>query len=55
MRIARQLRAGQVKVNAPAFSFAAPFGGYKMSGNGREWGASGLTEYTEEKAILLGN
>jgi aldehyde dehydrogenase (NAD+) len=54
MRIARQLRAGQVKVNGPAFSFAAPFGGYKMSGNGREWGASGLTEYTEEKAILTG-
>lgn len=54
MRIARQLRAGQVKVNGPAFSFAAPFGGYKMSGNGREWGASGLIEYTEEKAILLG-
>ncbi len=54
MRIARQLRAGQVKVNGPAFSFAAPFGGYKMSGNGREWGASGLVEYTEEKAILTG-
>lgn len=54
MRIARQLRAGQVKVNGPAFSFAAPFGGYKMSGNGREWGASGLVEYTEEKAILVG-
>ncbi len=54
MRIARQLRAGQVKVNGPAFSFAAPFGGYKKSGNGREWGASGLVEYTEEKAILLG-
>lgn len=54
MRIARRLRAGQVKVNGPAFSFSAPFGGYKMSGNGREWGASGLTEYTEEKAILVG-
>ncbi|RLA46032.1 MAG: aldehyde dehydrogenase family protein [Gammaproteobacteria bacterium] len=54
MRIAKQLRAGQVKVNGPAFSFAAPFGGYKMSGNGREWGASGLVEYTEEKAILTG-
>jgi aldehyde dehydrogenase (NAD+) len=54
MRIARQLRAGQVKVNGPAFSFAAPFGGYKKSGNGREWGASGLVEYSEEKAILLG-
>ena len=54
MRIARQLRAGQVKVNGPAFSFAAPFGGYKKSGNGREWGASGLVEYTEEKAILIG-
>ena len=54
MRIAKQLRAGQVKVNGPAFSFAAPFGGYKMSGNGREWGSSGLVEYTEEKAILTG-
>lgn len=55
MRIARQLRAGQVKVNGPAFSFAAPFGGYKQSGNGREWGASGLVEYTEEKAIMIGS
>ncbi|GAB4519445.1 MAG: aldehyde dehydrogenase family protein [Amphiplicatus sp.] len=51
-RVARRLRAGQVHVNGANVDFAAPFGGYKQSGNGREWGVSGLEEYLETKAVL---
>ena len=49
--IARRLRAGAVYVNG-GFDFHAPFGGYKRSGNGREWGAHGFAEYLETKAII---
>ncbi len=49
--VARQLRAGSVGING-GFDFAAPFGGYKKSGNGREWGEFGFHEYLETKAIL---
>lgn len=49
--VARRLRAGAVYVNG-GFDFHAPFGGYKRSGNGREWGAQGFEEYLETKAIL---
>ena len=49
--VARQLRAGQVAING-GFDLTAPFGGYKMSGNGREWGAYGLHEFLEVKSIL---
>ncbi|WP_459545648.1 aldehyde dehydrogenase family protein [Nocardia sp. X0981] len=49
--IARRLRAGSVAING-GFDFAAPFGGYKKSGNGREWGAAGFEEYLEIKGIL---
>ncbi|GAA0283631.1 aldehyde dehydrogenase family protein [Alteraurantiacibacter aestuarii] len=51
-RVARQIRAGQVHINYPAWSGFAPFGGYKQSGNGREYGVFGLEEYLEVKAIL---
>jgi aldehyde dehydrogenase (NAD+) len=51
-RVARQIRAGQVHINYPAWSGYAPFGGYKMSGNGREYGRFALEEYLEVKAIL---
>jgi aldehyde dehydrogenase (NAD+) len=51
-RVARQIRAGQVHINYPAWSGFAPFGGYKMSGNGREYGKFALQEYLETKAIL---
>ncbi|HEU4650979.1 MAG TPA: aldehyde dehydrogenase family protein [Croceibacterium sp.] len=51
-RVARQIRAGQVHINYPAWSGYAPFGGYKQSGNGREYGVYGLEEYLEVKAIL---
>jgi aldehyde dehydrogenase (NAD+)/betaine-aldehyde dehydrogenase len=51
--VARQLRTGQVEVNGGGFNPLAPFGGYKQSGNGREFGAFGLDEYLETKALLL--
>lgn len=49
--VARKLRAGNVNVNGVGNERAAPFGGYKQSGNGREWGKFGLEEYLEVKAI----
>ena len=51
-RIAAQIRAGQVLINYPKWNGHAPFGGYKRSGNGREYGVYGLEEYLETKAIL---
>jgi acyl-CoA reductase-like NAD-dependent aldehyde dehydrogenase len=51
MRVARQMRTGQVDVNGGAFNLHAPFGGYKQSGNGREYGAHGFAEFLETKAI----
>jgi len=50
--VASRLRAGQVSINGGGGDMMAPFGGYKMSGNGREWGDFGFTEYLEVKAIL---
>ena len=52
-RVAKQIRTGQVSVNGGAFNINAPFGGYKQSGNGRELGPHGLTEFTELKALQL--
>ena len=51
-RVARRLRAGSIFVNSPDFDVRAPFGGYKRSGNGREAGAYGLTEYLEVKSVI---
>ena len=48
---ARRLRTGQVEINGGPFNLYAPFGGYKQSGNGREWGKFGMEEYLEVKAI----
>ena len=53
LRVARRLQAGQVQVNGGAFNPAAPFGGYKQSGLGREGGAAGIEEFLETKAIQL--
>jgi aldehyde dehydrogenase (NAD+) len=50
--VASRLRAGQVSINGAGGDMMAPFGGYKMSGNGREWGDHAFTEYLEVKAIL---
>lgn len=49
--VARKLRAGNVNLNGVQNEVAAPFGGYKQSGNGREWGRHGFEEYLEVKAI----
>jgi aldehyde dehydrogenase (NAD+) len=49
--VARRIRAGWVSIN-DAFDFNAPFGGYKRSGNGREWGEFGFDDYLEIKGIL---
>lgn len=51
-RVARQLQAGSVHLNYPPADFAAPFGGVKRSGNGREWGEYGLREYLEVKSLV---
>ncbi len=52
-RVAKQIRTGQVSVNGGGFNVAAPFGGYKQSGIGRELGPHGLTEFTEIKAMQM--
>ena len=49
--VARRLRAGNINLNGVPNERTAPFGGYKQSGNGREWGRFGLEEYLEVKAI----
>jgi acyl-CoA reductase-like NAD-dependent aldehyde dehydrogenase len=51
MRVARRMRTGQVDVNGGRFNPVAPFGGYKRSGIGREFGKYGLEEYLQIKSI----
>lgn len=53
LAVARRIRTGQVEVNGGAFNPNAPFGGYKKSGIGREYGAFGLEEFLQVKAIQL--
>jgi aldehyde dehydrogenase (NAD+) len=53
LAVARRLRAGQVELNGGALNPRAPFGGYKRSGNGREWGLPGLEEFCEVKAVQM--
>ena len=50
--VGRRLRAGQIHLNGAGADFTAPFGGYKQSGNGREWGGHGFEEFLEVKAVL---
>jgi acyl-CoA reductase-like NAD-dependent aldehyde dehydrogenase len=52
-QVARQLRTGQVEVNGGAFNPDAPFGGYKQSGIGREYGHFGLEEFLQVKSLQL--
>lgn len=51
--IGKRIRAGMVFVNGGAYNHIAAFGGYKQSGNGREWGDEGLKEYYEVKSMQL--
>ncbi|KUN18288.1 aldehyde dehydrogenase [Streptomyces corchorusii] len=53
LEIARRIRTGTFSVNGAPFSFDAPFGGFKSSGIGREFGATGLTQYVEYKTVAV--
>ena len=50
--VARRIRTGNVHLNGAPLDFNAPFGGYRQSGNGREWGEFGFEEFLETKAIM---
>jgi aldehyde dehydrogenase (NAD+) len=51
--VAAQLRTGNVHLNGAPVDFTVPFGGYKQSGNGREWGGEfGIEEFLETKAVV---
>ncbi len=50
-KVARQMRTGQVRLNGARHDFSAPFGGYKCSGNGREFGVFGIEEFLEAKSV----
>ncbi len=52
LKVASRLRTGNVHLNGAGADFAAPFGGYKQSGNGREWGEVGFEEFLEVKAVM---
>ncbi|MGA9308387.1 MAG: aldehyde dehydrogenase family protein [Candidatus Sulfotelmatobacter sp.] len=52
VRVAKRLRSGNVHINGARIDFGGCFGGYKQSGNGREWGEAGLEEFLELKAIF---
>lgn len=52
LKIAREIRAGQCYIQGSYFNIDAPFGGFKQSGNGREWGDQAMHEYMETKAII---
>jgi aldehyde dehydrogenase (NAD+) len=50
--VARRIRSGDVRINGARGGWTNPFGGYKQSGNGREWGEYGFEEFLETKAII---
>ena len=51
-RVAKRIRSGNVHINGARVDFAGCFGGYKQSGNGREWSVAGLEEFLELKAVF---
>jgi aldehyde dehydrogenase (NAD+) len=51
-RVAKRIRAGNVHINGARVDFGGCFGGYKQSGNGREWGEAGLEEFLELKSVF---
>jgi len=55
LTIAKRLRAGLCFIQGAGFNYDAPFGGFKQSGNGREFGDAGLHEYVELKSVQLGD
>jgi aldehyde dehydrogenase (NAD+) len=52
-KVAGQIRAGWVNINYPAWTAAGPFGGYKRSGNGKQYGVWGFEEFLETKTIVI--
>jgi aldehyde dehydrogenase (NAD+) len=52
LRVASRIRTGMVHLNGAGLDVTAPFGGYRKSGNGREWGEFGFDEFTEVKAVM---
>jgi len=52
LKIAKRIRAGQCYIQGSYFNLEAPFGGFKQSGNGREWGDHAMHEYIEMKAVI---
>ena len=54
MAVARRMRTGMVHINGADTDARAPFGGYRQSGNGREWGDHGIREFMETKAVMPG-
>mmetsp|Transcript_46505 Transcript_46505/g.52500 ORF Transcript_46505/g.52500 Transcript_46505/m.52500 type:complete len:632 (+) Transcript_46505:101-1996(+) len=53
LQVATQLQSGMVMINKPDMDLKAPFGGYKQSGNAREWGVSGLEEFLQTKTLNM--
>ena len=51
-QVANKIRAGSIAINGAGADFTTPFGGYKQSGNGREWGPFGFEEFLEVKAVV---
>ncbi|MGC2738794.1 MAG: aldehyde dehydrogenase family protein, partial [Candidatus Acidiferrales bacterium] len=51
-KVAKRIRSGNVHINGARLDFAGCFGGYKQSGNGREWSEAGLEEFLELKAVF---
>ena len=51
-RVAKRIRSGNVHINGARLDFGGCFGGYKQSGNGREWGEAGFEEFLELKAVF---
>ena len=49
--VASRIRAGNIHINGSSGGFGVPFGGFKQSGNGREWGHHGFTDFLEIKAV----
>jgi aldehyde dehydrogenase (NAD+) len=50
-RVARKIRAGMIIINGASHYYTSPFGGYKQSGNGREWGEFGFDDFLETKSV----